>query len=137
MQELRIAYRSIAWLAAIGGYLLLHYQQWHTGAGYLTGAAFAALALWNLQRLSEALGATATAPGRWWWKSTLWRYPLMLAILWVVSRQPITFVMGFVAGVTLLPVSAGVLVLKRAWRRPVWLSVRYWAPRAIRKSRQF
>ncbi|MCS6831687.1 MAG: hypothetical protein NZ749_13730, partial [bacterium] len=71
LQELRIAYRSIAWMAAIGGYLLLHYQQWLPAAGYLVGAGFAALALWSLQQLTGALGTTITRPWRWWWKSAL------------------------------------------------------------------
>ncbi len=137
MQELRVAYRSILWLAVTGGYVLLHYRQWQAGAGYLAGAVFAGLVLWSLQHLAESLGTATTRPGRWWWKSALWRYPLMLVLLWLVSRQPTVFVIGFAGGVTLLPVSAGVLVLSRSWRRPAWLSVRYWAPKTVRKSREF
>lgn len=137
MQELRTAYRSIAWIAAIGGYLLLHYRQWQAGAGYVLGATFAAVALWSLQNLAEALGTRASTPWRWWWKGALWRYPLMLLILWLVSRQSLPFVMGFAAGVTLLPMSVGVVVFRRAWRRPEWLRLSYWAPKSVRRSRDF
>lgn len=137
MQELRVAYRSIMWMSAIGGYLLLHYRQWLAGGGYLAGAAFALLALWSLQNMAGMLGMNVSSPRRWWWKSALWRYPLMLLVLWVVSRQPIPFVMGFAAGVTLLPLSVGVLAVARRWRRPEWLSARYWAPKTVRKSREF
>lgn len=135
VQELRIAYRSLAWMVAIGGYLLLHYRQWMPAAGYLVGAGFAALALWSLQQMANALGTTVTHPWRWWWKGALWRYPLMLLALWVVSRQPIAFIAGFVAGVTLLPLAMGVLAIRRIWQRPAWLSVRYWTPKTVRKSR--
>lgn len=135
MQELRVAYRSIAWMTAIGGYLLLHYQQWQMAAGYVGGAVFAALTLWSLTQLANALSVTVTRPRRWWWKHALWRYPVMLLVLWAVSRQPIMFVAGFITGVTLLPLSAGVLAIRRAWRRPAWLSVEFWTPKAVRKSR--
>jgi hypothetical protein len=136
MQELGIAYRSIAWLAAIGGYLFLHYRHWQMAAGYLAGAAFAALALWSLQHLADALGSTVKKPGLWWWKGALWRYPVMLVVLWAVSKQPTMMIAGFVMGVTLLPLSVSLLAARRAWRRPAWLTVRYWSPGTTRKSRQ-
>lgn len=135
MQELRFAYRNIAWMSAIGGYLLLHYQQWQAAGGYLAGALFAVLVLWSLQQLGESLSVDASTR-RWWWKGALWRYLLMLAVLWAVSRQPMVFVAGFAAGVTLLPLSVGVLAVSRGWRKPAWLSVRYFAPRTVRKSRE-
>jgi hypothetical protein len=136
MQELRVAYRSIAWMAATGGYLLLHYRQWQIAAGYLAGAIFAAFALWSLQQLVGALSTSVTRPRRWWWKHALWRYPVLLLVLWMVSRQPTMFIAGFVMGVTLLPLSAGVLAIRRGWRRPAWLRVEYWAPKTVRKSRE-
>lgn len=136
VQELRVAYRSIAWMLAIGGYLLLHYRQWVPAAGYLIGALFAALALWSLQQLANALGTTVSQPWRWWWKGALWRYPLMLLVLWAVSRQSVPFIIGFVAGVTLLPLAMGVMAVRRVYRRPAWLNVRYWAPKTVRKSRE-
>lgn len=136
VQELRIAYRSIAWMAAVGGYLLLHYRQWLSAGGYLLGAGFAVLALWSLQQLANALGTTVTRPWRWWMKSALWRYPLMLLVLWAVSRQPVSLIAGFVAGVTLLPLSVGVLAICRVWQRPKWLSIHYWMPKTVRKSRE-
>lgn len=137
MQELRVAYRSIVWMSVLGGYLLLHYRQWQTAGGYLVGALFAVLALWSLQQLADSLGTGNAGAGRWLWKSALWRYPLMFLVLWGVSRQPIAFVVGFVAGVTLLPVSVAVLAVSRKWRKPAWLSVTYWAPKTVRKSREF
>lgn len=136
MQELRVAYRSMVWMVAIGGYLLLHYRQWQMAAGYLGGAILAALMLWSLQQLASGLNTGVAKPQRWWWKHALWRYPVLLLVLWVVSRQPIMFIAGFVMGVTLLPVSAGVLAFHRRWRRPVWWRVEYWAPRTVRKSRE-
>lgn len=136
MQELRVAYRSIVWMSALGGYLLSHYRQWQTAGGYLAGALFAVLALWSLQQLAGSLGTGNSGARRWWWKSALWRYPLMLLALWGVSRQPIAFVAGFAAGVTLLPVSVGALAVSRRWRKPAWLSVTYWAPKTVRKSRE-
>lgn len=135
MQELRVAYRSIAWTAAIGGYLLLHYQQWQMAAGYLAGAGFAALTLWSLQALANALSVTVTRPRRWWWKHALWRYPVMLLVLWAVSQQRIMVVAGFVMGVTLLPLSAGIVAIRWGWRRPAWWRVGFWAPRADRRLR--
>jgi hypothetical protein len=136
MQELRVAYKSIAWMAAIGSYLLVHYQQWLAATGYVGGAGVAVLVLWSLQQLVNTLGTTASKPGRWWWKGALWRYPLVLLVLWVVSKQPILFIIGFVAGITLLPVSVGVLAVCRTWQRPTWLSIRYWAPKTVRQSRE-
>jgi hypothetical protein len=136
MQELRVAYRSIAWLAATGGYLLLHYRQWQAAAGYLVGAVVAALALWSLQQLADALNPSITRPRRWYWKHALWRYPVLLVVLWIVSRQPTMWITGFVMGVTLLPISVGVLAFRRGWRRPAWLSVAYWSPKTVRKSRE-
>jgi hypothetical protein len=136
MQELRVAYRSMAWMAALGGYLLLHYRQWQMAAGYLGGAILAVLMLWSLQQLASGLSTSVTRPGRWWWKHALWRYPVLLLVLWAVSRQPIMWIAGFVMGVTLLPLSAGVLAIRRGWRRPAWWSVEYWAPRTARKSRE-
>ncbi|GIV21500.1 MAG: hypothetical protein KatS3mg023_3251 [Armatimonadota bacterium] len=136
MQELRVAYRSMAWMAALGGYLLLHYRQWQMAAGYLAGAVLAALMLWSLQQLAGGLSTSVTRPGRWWWKHALWRYPVLLLVLWAVSRQPIMWIAGFVMGVTLLPLSVGMLAMRRAWRRPAWWSVEYWAPRTVRKSRE-
>lgn len=136
MQELRVAYRSIAWTAALGGYLLWRYEQWLPAAGYLVGAVFAALVLWALQQMANALSANTSQAWRWWWKGALWRYPLMLAGLWWVSRQPVPFIMGFAAGVSLLPLGVGMLALSRRWRRPAWLSVRYWAPKTVDRSQQ-
>lgn len=136
MQELRTAYRSLAWMAAIVGYLLLHYQQWQAGGGLLVGAVFAGLMLWSLQHLVSALGVKTDRVWRWWWKGALWRYPLMLLVLWAVAQQPIMFIAGFVGGVTLLPLSVGVLALSRTLQRPAWLSIRYWAPKNARKSRE-
>ncbi|MCS6950245.1 MAG: hypothetical protein RMM06_10625 [Armatimonadota bacterium] len=133
VQELGVAYRSIAWAAAIGGYLWLRYEQWLPAAGYLVGAGVAALALWSLQQLAGALGTTARQPWRWWWRGALWRYPLLLLTLWLVSRQPAPFVMGFTVGVTLLPLGVAMLALSRRWQRPAWLTIRYWSPKTPRE----
>jgi len=123
-------------MSAIGGYLLLHYRQWQAAGGYLAGAVLAGLALWSLQHLAQALSPNTPSAGRWWWKSALWRYPVMLLVLWMVSRQSTAFLAGFVAGVTLLPVSVAMLAVSRRWQRPECLSIAYWSPKTARRSRQ-
>jgi hypothetical protein len=136
VQDLRIAYRSLAWMSAIGGYLMLHYRQWQMAAGFLAGAATAALLLWSLQQMVNMLGVSPKNPRRWWWKSAWWRYPLVLILLWAVSKQSTLFIVGFTGGVTLLPLSVVALAASWKWQIPAWFRVQYWAPKTLRRTRE-
>lgn len=136
MPEIRQVYTCLFWITAIGGYLLLHYRQWQMGLGYILGAGFAGIVLWILHRLVLQLEPAGVGSRKWLWKGALLRYPLMLIILWAVSRQPIEIIIGFAAGVTLLPMSVALQALRHVWKKPRWFSVRYWAPQSTSKSRE-